>query len=214
MADHGAREATPTDLGQRERKEPARRGRGRTRDTATTAAILGAAMDLLVEEDLKKFTIERLAARAGVGKATIYRWWPSRGAVALDAFLNAVDPQVPFPETPDFLSAVRSQASSLVRVFRDTPAGRVVRALLAEAQADPDLAEAFRTRWVEVRRDAGRAVFQRAQETGQIRSDLDLETAIDLVYGPIYYRLLAAHQPLTDQFVDDITAYALRGLAP
>ncbi|CAL9648389.1 MULTISPECIES: TetR/AcrR family transcriptional regulator [Streptomyces] len=214
MTDHGVHEATPTNPEALKGQGPARRGRGRTRDSATTAAILDAAMDLLVEEDLRKFTIERLASRAGVSKATIYRWWPSRGAVALDAFLNAVDPHVPFPETTDFLTALRFQASALVRVFRETPAGHVVRALLAEAQSDPDLADAFRTRWVEARRDSGRAVFRRAQESGQIRSDLDLETAIDLVYGPIYYRLLATHQPLTDKFVDDVTAYALRGLAP
>lgn len=191
-----------------------RRGRGRIRDADTTAAILEASMALLVERGLKGFTIEGVAARAGVGKATIYRWWPSRGAVALDAFLAAVDPQVPYPDVDDFATALRTQVRSLIGVFRDTPNGAVVRALLGEAQTDQDLAEAFRIRWVEVRRSYGRAVFRHAQQTGQIRADLDIETAIDLVYGPVYYRLLTGHAPLSDEFADCVVEYALRGLAP
>lgn len=191
-----------------------RRGRGRIRDADTTAAILEATMALLVERGLKGFTIEGVAARAGVGKATIYRWWPSRGAVALDAFLAAVDPQVPYPDTDDFATALRTQVRSLIGVFRDTPNGAVVRALLGEAQTDEDLAEAFRVRWVEVRRSYGRAVFRHAQQTGQIRADLDIETAIDLVYGPVYYRLMTGHAPLSDEFADCVVEYALRGLAP
>lgn len=170
-------------------------------------------MALLTDKGLAGFTMEGLAARAGVGKATIYRWWPSRGAVALDAFLAAVEPQVPYPDTDDFAVALRSQVLLLVGVFRDTPAGGVVRALLAEAQSDADLAEAFRTRWLESRRTAGRAVFRRAQENGQLRKDLEIETAIDLVYGAVYFRLMTGHEPLSDEFAVHLTEYAIRGLA-
>ena len=199
-AEHGQAEA------------PVQRGRGRTRDAATTAAILDAAMEQLTEKGLAGFTIEGLAARAGVGKTTIYRWWPSRGAVALDAFLSAVEPQVPYPDTDDFATALQGQVLALVRAFRDTPAGRVVRAILAEAQADRDLAEAFRARWLESRRATGRAVFRKAQESGQLRQDLEIETAIDLVYGAVYFRLMTDHQPLSDEFVVNLTDYAVRGL--
>jgi AcrR family transcriptional regulator len=191
---------------------PVQRGRGRVRDAVATAAILDAAMEMLTEKGLAGFTIEGLAARARVGKTTIYRWWPSRGAVALDAFLSAVEPQVPYPDTDDFESALRGQVLALVRVFRDTPAGRVVRAILAEAQTDLDLAEAFRARWLESRRTTGRAVFRRAQEAGRLRQDLDIETAIDLVYGAVYFRLMTGHQPLSDEFVVHLTDYAIRGL--
>lgn len=89
----------------------------------------------------------------------------------------------------------------------------MVRALLGEAQRDPDLAEAFRSRWLESRRTAGRAVFARAQRTGQIRADLEIETAIDLIYGAVYFRLMTGHAPMDDAFVADLTDYALRGLA-
>ncbi|MFI9531226.1 TetR/AcrR family transcriptional regulator [Micromonospora rosaria] len=191
-----------------------RRERGRTRDAAATASILNAAMSILVEKGLAGFTIEGIAARAGVGKATIYRWWPSRGAVALDAFLDAVQPLVPYPEDEDFPTQLRVQVTALVRVFRDHEVGGVVRALMGEAQTDPDLAAAFRDRWLEARRTVGRAVFREAQRTGQIRDDLDIETAIDLVYGAVYFRLLAGHQPLSDEFVGDLVDYAVRGLAP
>lgn len=184
------------------------------RDAATTEAILVAAMDLLAERGLAAFTIERLAAKAGVSKATIYRWWPSRGAVALDALLATVEPQVPFPAEGDFEAVIRDQVTSLVRIFRDDPAGDVIRALIAESQADPDLAAGFRERWLEPRRVAGRAVFRRAQEIGELRTDLDIETAIDLIYGPVYFRLLVGHEPLSDSFAADITAYAMRGLRP
>ncbi len=193
---------------------PVRRGRGRTRDAAATAAILDAAMALLVEKGLAGFTIEGIAARAGVGKATIYRWWPSRGAVALDAFLDAVEPQVPYPDTGDFAAALRAQVTALVRVFRTDEVGGVIRALLGEAQTDPELAEAFRTRWLESRRTVGRAIFTAAQRSGQIRADLDIETAIDLVYGPVYFRLMAGHQPLDDRFASELITYAVHGLAP
>lgn len=175
---------------------------------------MNAAMSLLVEKGLAGFTIEGIAARAGVGKATIYRWWPSRGAVALDAFLDAVQPLVPYPEEEDFATQLRVQVTALVRVFRDPEVGGVVRALMGEAQTDPDLAAAFRDRWLEARRTVGRAVFREAQRTGQIRDDLDIETAIDLVYGAVYFRLLAGHQPLSDEFVADLVDYAVRGLAP
>ena len=194
--------------------EPVRRTRGRTRDTRTTEAILEAAMAMLVEKGLTGFTIEGLAARAGVGKATIYRWWPSRGAVALDAFLAAVEPQVPYPDTDDFPTSLRTQVTALVRVFGETPVGPVVRALIGEAQRDPDLAEAFRARWLEARRTVGRAVFAQAQRSGQIRDDLEIETAIDLIYGAVYFRLMTSHAPMDDEFVTNLIDYALRGLAP
>jgi AcrR family transcriptional regulator len=171
-------------------------------------------MELLVEKGLAGFTIEGIAARAGVGKATIYRRWPSRGAVALDAFLDAVQPRVPYPQDVDFPTQLRVQVTALVRVFREPEVGGVVRALMGEAQTDPDLAAAFRERWLEARRTAGRAVFGEAQRTGQIRDDLEIETAIDLVYGAVYFRLLAGHQPLSDGFVTNLVDYAIRGLRP
>lgn len=166
---------------------------------------------MLERDGLAAVTVEAIAARAGVSKATIYRWWPNKAAVVADAFLELTAPEIGFVDTGSVRSDLKDQMNKLARAFSGG-AGRAIAALVGEAQEDPTVAEAFRTRWISARREATRDVLRRAVERGQLRGDLDLEVAMDALYGPIYYRLLVGHAPLTEEFVGALADQLMVGL--
>jgi AcrR family transcriptional regulator len=187
--------------------------RGRPRSEKARGAILEAAAELLLEKGLAAVSMDAVAARAGVSKATIYRWWPTKETLALDALYHEWA-AVPSPRDTgslrgDLLSLLRPWA----RLASRRPYGRAIAALLTEAQTDPTFAREYRTRFVEPRRDQARAIFHRAIERGEIPADTKTEVALDLLYGPIYHRLLHAHAPLNDQFVRDVIDTTLNGIA-
>jgi len=186
---------------------------GRPRSESARQAILGAANDLLVRDGFAAVTMEAIAAEAGVGKATLYRWWPGKAAVVMDAFLAATGPCAPFPDTGCLVEDLRGQMRALAQAFSGR-AGTVMRGVLAEAQSDPEAAEAFRTRYLAPRRAETRRVLERARSRGQICPHADLETAADALYGPLYYRLTAGHAPLDAAFVDALLSLIFQGLRP
>jgi AcrR family transcriptional regulator len=187
--------------------------RGRPRSEKAQNAVLEAATELLLEQGLAAVSMDAIAARAGVSKATIYRWWPTKESLALDALFHdwAGVPAVEDTGTlrGDLLQLLRPWA----RLATARPYGRVIGALLTEAQTDPAFAAEYRARFVKPRRDQGRAIFRRAIERGEIRADTKVEVALDLLYGPIYHRLLHGHAPLNDRFVRDVIDTALNGIA-
>jgi AcrR family transcriptional regulator len=187
--------------------------RGRPRSERATQAILDAAASLLFEHGIDGITIERIAATASVSKATIYKWWPSKAAVVVDAFLAQVQPLAPIPDVGDLRRELCEPAAAQLRLFRDTPVGTALKSLLAAAQHDPDVAEAVRTRWLKPRRDLARQAVLRAQERGELRPEVDPEMVLDLVFGPIYYRLLTGHAPLQDDLVERLVDAFLEGLS-
>ncbi len=158
--------------------------------------------------------MDAVAARAGVSKAAIYRWWPSRETLALDALYHEWENVPPPRDTGsprgDLLSLLRPWA----RLAARRPYGRVIAALATEARTDPAFAEQYLARFVEPRRSQARAVFRRAIERGELPADTKIEVALDLLYGPVYHRLLHGHAPLTDAFVRDIIDTALSGITP
>jgi AcrR family transcriptional regulator len=186
------------------RSEQAHARRGRPRSEQADQAILRAATEVLAERGLGGMSIEEVAARAGVGKATIYRRWPSRGALALDAFLAEFRSQQPLPDTGtlrgDLLAALRAWIRSVTR----TSAGPTLAGLIAEAQRDPELAAAWRERVIERLRSQHRIMLDRAVERGEIPADTDYEVVLDLLFGAAYHRLLQGHQPLTDRFARQV----------
>ena len=189
------------------------RRRGRPRSEKAHEAILEAAARLLLARGLAAVSMDEVAERAGVSKATIYRWWPTKETLALDALFRAWA-DTPTPRDTgslrgDLLSIIRPWA----RLARSQPYGRVIAGLLTEAQTDPDFAREYRTRFVQPRRDQARAALRRAIERGEIPADTKIEVAVDLLYGPIYHRLLHGHAPLSDQFVRDVIDTTLRGIA-
>jgi len=186
--------------------------RGRPRSEEADRAILAAAADLLAERGLTGMSIEEVAARAGVGKATIYRRWTSRGTLALDAFLAEFQSQQPLPDTgslhDDLLAALRSWIRSVTR----TSAGPVLAGLIAEAQLDPGVATAWRERVVEHLRAQHKIMLDRAVARGEISAKTDYDVVLDLMFGAAYHRLLHGHRPLTDQFARRVVDLIMAGL--
>jgi AcrR family transcriptional regulator len=194
----------------------AARGRGRPRSEKAKTAILAAAIDLLLEQGLHVMSMDAVAERAGVSKATIYRWWPSKELLALDAL--ATEWQVAVPATTRDTGSLRgdllARLRPWLRLLRDKPYGRVVAGLVATAQADAEFAELYLERFVRPRRDAMRPILLRAIDRGEIPRSVDLEIALDLIYGPIYHRMLHGHAPLDERFARNVVDTILAGIAP
>jgi len=189
--------------------------RGRPRSQKAQQAVLDAAAELLLTNGLSAVSMDAVAERAGVSKATIYRWWPTKETLALDALYTEWAAARPSPRDTgslrgDLLSLLRPWA----KLAGGRPYGRVVAALLAEAQTDPTFAAEYRRRLVEPRRDQARAIFNRAIERGEIPEDTRTDVALDLIYGSLYHRMLHGHAPLNDRFVRDVVDLALGGIQP
>ena len=188
--------------------------RGRPRSEAARNAIHTAAAELLLAEDGDAVSMDEVAERAGVSKATIYRWWPSKETLTLDALLRewGTDRRKAPRETGSLRGDLLALIRPWVRRLRSRPYGRVVSGLLAETHTDAAFAETYRARFVEVRRDPARELITRAIENGELPADTNVDLALDLVFGPIYHRLLQGHAPLTERFAEDVVDTALVGL--
>jgi AcrR family transcriptional regulator len=163
-------------------------------------AIVDAAKELLDEQGFAATSIDQIARRAGVGKQTIYRWWPNKAAVVLEAHAEQAAERTLVPDTGDLRSDLRATAASLSHNLSDRIIGRVCVELIGEAQIDERFAEAYREVFVTERRAAVRGLLERGRERGEVRDDVDLEFALDLFFGPIWYRRLVRHAPLTQEF--------------
>jgi AcrR family transcriptional regulator len=187
--------------------------RGRPRSTAARAAILRAARELLEGGGPGAVTMEAVASLAGVGKPTVYRWWPDRHAVAMAALMESEDERPRRRKAArSSLDALRTQMKTIVERFK-TPSGRHVAALIAAADAETELAKAFRNHFVLARRSEGVGLLQQAIEGGELRAELDVEIAVELLYGPLFFRLLTGHAPLNAAFVDRVFDLALSGFS-
>jgi AcrR family transcriptional regulator len=185
---------------------------GRPRSEARRAAILAAAGDLMIEGGLRAATMEAIAARAGVGKATIYKWWPSRGAVALEGFMLRAADSWALPEGVSAPEALRILAVAAVRLFTTTPAGPLMRALAADAQSDPEIAQALREQWLGPRRAVAAEIIRTGMAKGELRRDLDVSATLDLVFAPVYYRLLFSHDTLDEEFAEHAVEQLMTGI--
>ena len=181
---------------------PSPPSRGRPRDPRTRAAILAAARALLERGGLTAVTIEAIAAKAGVSRPTIYRYWPNAPAVAMAAFLEAASaPVAKTSRSP--LAALRAQLHAVADAFA-APAGRSVAAMVAAAQSETELAKAFRNEFIARNRDAARLMLERCIAERLVVPPADIDLALDLVFGPLFYRLLMGHAPITRGFVDQL----------
>ena len=187
-------------------------GRGRRPADEVRASIIDAAGRLLLAEGMADFAIERVARLAGASKTTIYKWWPSAGALALDGYFHAVAPALEFPETGDIRADLTTQLSSFVQLLTTTRAGQAIAALIGQSQTDGDLAAAYRRTYSRPRRDLAVTAIDRAKQRGQIRDDIDAEVVIDQLWGACYHRLLIPDKPLTHDFARALVDNLFDGL--
>ena len=185
---------------------------GRPRSERARQAILRAAADLLLDQGTAQVSMDAVAERAGVSKATIYRWWSSKERLALDALVEWAGTGSSARDTGSLRSDLLALVRPWVREIRRRPFARVIAALLTEAQSDPAFAEDYRRHFVEQRRAPMRAAFERAIARGEAPGDLDVEVALDLIYGPVYHRLLHGHAQITDRFATSVIDLALAGI--
>jgi AcrR family transcriptional regulator len=186
--------------------------RGRTRDEDAQQRILEAAFRLVGELGPAQVRIDAIAQEAGVGKQTIYRWWPTKTALVMDALVRQTMADTPFPDTGDTRADLRTHMQAVVRLFRSST-GCVIREVVAEAQGDPSVAEEFRVRFWQPRRDLSAACLQAGVARGQVRSDVPIEVALDAIYGVLWVRLLIGHRKLDRRVIDQVLDVAWRGIA-
>jgi AcrR family transcriptional regulator len=198
----------PDGLNENERSSAAL---GRPRSEQSRAAVLRTASRLMREVGLSAMTTEQIAVQSGTSKATIYKWWHNKFAVAVEAFLSELHTKSADPDTG---SAVRDFELVLrgVMSFYDSEGGRIFAELVGQAQSDPVVEVELREHLIQSRRDLGRQIWVRGVARGELRADVDVEIALDLIFGPAMYRLVASHDPLDDATADALIAAVMRGL--
>ncbi len=183
-----------------------KRAPGRPRSETSRHAILIAALDLVVEDGYANTTIEGIAARAGAGKQTIYRWWPTKADVVLEAGAAKADLHVPVTDHGSYAADLRAFLDASYAIANHAQFADLLRALMAEAQINPEFGERFQTAFLKRRRQAFAVITDRASQRGDLPDRPGPGTVADIVFGTIWYRILATGQPFDDQLTEDLVA--------
>jgi len=188
----------------------AKRPPGRPRNERSRRAILRSTLKLLRKTTFADLSIEAIAADAHVGKATVYRWWASKGALVVDAFVSSIEDELHFPDSGSVQRDMSLQMKGFVALL-NSPTGRIVAALIAAGQYDPELMEQFRALFLRRRRQEAYRTLQRGIDRGELPEGLDLDLILDLLYGGIYMRFLIRHDELSERYVDGVCRVILQG---
>ena len=191
-----------------------RRGRGRRPAEDVRADVLRTVGEILLHEGLADLTFERVARQAGVSKTTLYKWWPSAGALALEGYFHSVEVTLTFPDTGNIRADITTQLRSFVELMTTTPAGRLLAELIGQSQTDQDLSTDYRRLYSSHRRQLAADRFTIAQETGQIRAGVDVQVLVDQLWGAVYHRLLIPDEPVTDAFAIALVDNLFEGITP
>jgi AcrR family transcriptional regulator len=205
----GADQPPPASL---EHGEPQNGRPGRPRSDRAHRDIREAFREILIEEGYAALRLEHVAARAHVGKATIYRHWGSKQALAQDVLSELASPHISVPDVGDTWSELLWTVRSALRAVTDTDFGRVIRALLSEIASDPTLGDPFRATVVQARRVEVARVLARGVQRGDLRPDVDPEVATELLIGPVYFRLMFGGA-LDREFAERVVRAVLQGFA-
>jgi AcrR family transcriptional regulator len=170
-------------------------------------------LELLQRVGFNELTVEAVAARACVGKATIYRWWPNKAELVIAAFVSAVEEELRFPSAGPVLDSIHAQMRRWAVIF-GSPLGQIIATVIGAGQSEPEILEAFRSHWVEPRRIEARKLLRLAMKNGEIRSDLEPDMILDLLYGPLYLRLLLKHAVLNEGYVNTVFRVVSPALTP
>jgi AcrR family transcriptional regulator len=191
-------------------EQQARPGRApHRRSHQAQTAVLRAADDLLVERGYAGVTIEGIAERAGVAKQTIYRWWPSKGDVLLDTLIDDAGEFLSVPNTGSVREDVRRHLRKLSRFLTKEASGKVMLALIGEAQHNSEMAHKLRHRYLDPSRREERAMLERGIERGELASDFGIDAALDAIYGPVLYRALLRGGAIPKAFTDGLVESVL-----
>jgi AcrR family transcriptional regulator len=197
----------------KKQETPKRKPRGRPRIESATSheAIMDAVYELLQEKSLFDLTIEEIAKKAKVGKPTIYKWWPSKAALVLDMFQERIVGKLAVEEGKTAEEAIRTQVRELIRLLNGF-FGKVAADIIAEGQCDSEVLKEYRERYVNHRRAVSGTIIKTAIANGEFKKEIDPELLIDMIYGPIYYRLLVRHQKLDEAFGKQIVDHLMKYL--
>ncbi|MBU3061810.1 TetR/AcrR family transcriptional regulator [Nocardia sp. NEAU-G5] len=190
--------------------DTAHHGNRHRRSEQARRAVLHATDDLLVERGFAGLTIEGIAARAGVAKQTIYRWWPSKTEILMDTFTDDAAQHLTPPDSGDLGEDLRTHLRNLAEFLTTSDAGAVFRALAGQAQHDPEVATRLRTDHLGSQRDRERLPLQRARDRGELPPETDIDFLTDQLVGPIYYRALVTGEPVPKEYTDRLVAQILR----
>lgn len=188
--------------------------RGRRPTELVRHEILEAAGALLLEVGMSGFTMEKVAARSGASKMTVYKLWPSKGALAMAGYFARVEPVLEFPESGDIEADLRTQLAAFVELLTGTSAGTVLGELIGAAQTDPALMAAFLTHYSTPRRTLAVHRMDVAKRAGRLRPDLDCQSVVDQLWGACYHRLLLPEPELDHAFADRLVDNLFRGIGP
>jgi len=195
-----------------EQPATARARRGRPRSARAHQAILDAFLAQLIKDGFADLRLEHVAAHAGVGKATIYRRWSSKGALALALLMQLAAPPIAIEDVGDTRAEMLAAVTSAMRAVTDTPFGPVIRALLSQFASNTELGDAFRASVVQGRRGDVARVIARGIDRGDLRADADVDLATELLVAPVYYRLMFGGE-LSQAFAERVVDAVLRGYA-
>ncbi|MBI4858553.1 MAG: TetR/AcrR family transcriptional regulator [Acetobacterium woodii] len=183
---------------------------GRPRSEETRKSVISAAYELLLENGFKAVTVDGIALRSGVSKATIYKWWPNKAAVVLDAFFEITEIMLQVPDTGSVKEDLFIQVNSLAS-FLTSDKGRVITEFIGEGQFDKNIAQEYRKRYFVPRRLISKEIIDRGIIRGELRKDIDIDLVIDLIFAPLFYRLLITDKPLESAYIREVVTYGLMG---
>lgn len=188
-------------------------GKGRPRSERARRAILDAACELALERGVAASSVEAIARRAGVSKMTVYKWWPNRGHVLLESFFERTKATLERDDEASAMDGLIGQVGNLVALANERVFGALLRDLIATAQADEQIREALNSEWLRPRRAVAGAIIVAGIERGEIRGGIDVPLTIDLLFAPVYNRLLLGHEPLDASLAPAVVAEVFRGIA-
>jgi AcrR family transcriptional regulator len=189
------------------------RAPGRPRDNAVRERILKAGLDLLQEVGFANATCDAIAERSGASKATIYRWWPNKAAVLIDAFVERLTPELPIHDVSTLEEYVTFNLKQFTRVLMGSN-GRLFAAVIAAAQTDQDVQSAFLSHWIKPRRALFRTLLERYRAEGLLPDNYDFDQVLDVMYGPLLFLLMVRHVELTLAYAENLANMVLNGLLP
>ncbi len=184
---------------------------GRPRSLAAREAVLEAAYQIVMSEGVGRLTIERVASETGVGKPTIYRSWANAQELAMAAFMAQPEEEFKLPKG-SWKELLQAHLSSVIKTFSSSR-GRQITLTMASAEQESELAKAFRNQVILKSREAGRKLLEQAIASGSVKSTFDIEAVLDMLYGPLFFRLLTGHQPLNSSLANHLVETLFEGIA-